>query len=168
MSFAGAPAPVLASRRAKDLFVPRSASLPPRCVKCGAAAATPWRKKFYWHNQALFLLVLLNVIIYVIVAMIVRKQMELNVPLCDEHHANRKRYKLIATLMLILCIPVGVVLGMYLSEAMGWITGSLMFVVSIVFYAMTGLGFAPKKIDEAGGVFRGACAAFLDQLPEHQ
>lgn len=138
------------------------------CIKCGAAATTPWRKKFYWHNPALYFLVLLNLLIYAIVAMIVRKQMELNVPLCDSHHADRKRYKLIATLMLVLCIPFGVALGVYVSEAMGWITGILMFLVSVVFYSLMGLGFAPRKIDEFGGIFRGACAAFLDQLPEHQ
>lgn len=168
MSFASAPAPTLASRKGKDLYVPRSASLPATCVKCGATATTPWRKKFYWHHPALLFLVLLNILIYAIVAMIVRKQMELNVPLCEGHHADRKRYKLIATLMLVLFIPVGVVLGMYFSEAMGWITGTVMFLVSMVFYIMMGLGFAPKKIDEAGGIFRGACAAFLNQLPEHQ
>ena len=138
------------------------------CVKCGEPATTPWRKKFYWHTPALALLILLNVLIYAIVAVIVRKQMELNVPLCETHHANRKRYKLIGTLMLVLCVPAGLALGTYVSEAMGWITGSLMFLVSIVFFVMSGLGFGPKKIDEAGGIFRGACAKFLDQLPEHQ
>lgn len=168
MSFASVPAPALATRRGKDLHVPRAASLPASCVKCGATATTPWRKKFYWHHPALLFLVLLNLLIYAIVAVIVRKNMELNVPLCESHHADRRRYKLIALLMLILCVPIGVVLGAYVSEVMGWVTGVLMFLASIVFYAMAGLGFSPKKIDDAGGIFRGACPAFLDKLPEHQ
>lgn len=160
-------APAFASRHGRDLHVPRAASLPPTCIKCGAAATTPWRKKFYWHNPLLYLMILFpGLLIYAIVALIVRKQMELNIPLCDAHHSDRKRYKLIATLMILLCIPAGVVLGMYASETLGWVTGTLMFLVSIVFYVMMGLGFGPRKIDESGGVFRGACAAFLDQLPE--
>ncbi len=160
--------PAVASRKGKDLIVPRSASLPAQCVKCGAPASTPWRKKFYWHTPWLALLVVLNLLIYVIVAAIVRKNMELNVPLCDNHHADRKRYKVLGIIMILGCIPVGLALGTYFSEPLGWITGLLMFFASVVFYFLCGLGFRPMKIDDNGGVFRGACTAFLDLLPEHQ
>ncbi|MGH9521855.1 MAG: hypothetical protein ACRD3E_04915 [Terriglobales bacterium] len=159
--------PASASRRGKELHVPRAASLPATCVKCGSAASRPWRKKFYWHNPLLYLMIIFpGLLIYAIVVLIVRKQMELNVPLCDAHHSDRKRYNLIATFMIVLCIPAGIFLGIYGSEALGWITGTLMFVAAVVFYVMAGMGFAPKKIDELGGVFRGACPAFLDQLPQ--
>lgn len=159
--------PVFATRRGKELIVPRAASLPALCVKCGATATRPWRKKFYWHNPLLYLMIFFpGLLIYVIVALIVRKKMELNVPICDAHHADRRRYNLIATLMIVLCIPAGVILGNYGSQALGWITGLLMFIAFVVFYVMAGLGFAPKKIDDYGGVFRGACTAFLDQIPQ--
>lgn len=160
--------PAIASRKGKELIVPRAASLPAYCVKCGAPASTPWRKKFYWHNPWLTLLVLLNILIYIVVAVIVRKNMELNVPLCDSHHADRNRYKLLAILMIVGCIPLGFLLGNFFSESLGWITGLTMFFASIVFYFLCGLGFRPTKIDDTGGVFRGACTAFLDLLPEQQ
>lgn len=160
--------PAIASRKGKDLVVPRSASLPAYCVKCGALATTPWRKKFYWHNPWIALLVLVNLLIYIVVAVIVRKNMELNVPLCDIHHADRKRYKLLAILMISACVPVGLLLGSFFSEALGWITGLIMFFASIVFYFLCSLGFRPIKIDDTGGVFRGASTAFLDLLPEQQ
>ena len=163
------PALALASRRGKDLIVPRAAQLPAMCVKCGATATKPWRKKFYWHNPLLYIMILFpGLLIYAIVAIIVRKQMELNVPLCDGHHADRRRNLLIGTLMLIGCIPVGVILGAYVSETLGWVTGPLMFHVSLVFFSMGSLGFGPKKIDDFGGEFRGACEAFLSQLPAQQ
>ena len=160
-------APALASRRGKELFVPRSASLPASCVKCGAAATTPWRKKFYWHTPWLFLLIIFpGLLIYAIVALIVRKNMELNLPLCETHHIDRKRYRLIGHFMLIGCIPAGIGLGMMASETLGWVTGVLMFFVALIFFVVSGLGFRVTKIDEHGGVFRGACEPFLDRLPQ--
>lgn len=160
-------APAVAVRRGKNLVVPRSAVLPARCLKCNEMASTPWRKKFYWHSQWLYLLILFpGILIYAIVAMIVRKQMELNLPLCDTHHADRKRYKMLAILMLVGFIPAGLLLGSIGSEALGWVTGIAMFVTGFVFYSLGQLGMRPLKIDEAGGEFRGACTAFLDGLAE--
>ena len=147
--------------------MPRSASLPANCLKCGKVAATPWRKKFYWHASWLYIMILFpGLLIYAIVALIIRKQMELNLPLCDAHHADRKRYKLLGALMLIGCIPIGVLLGVYVSEPLGWATGSLMFIAGLVFFILSGLGVRPTRIDEMGGVFRGACTEFLSALPE--
>jgi hypothetical protein len=113
-------------------------------------------------------LVLVTLLIYIVVAVIVRKNMELNVPLCDNHHADRNRYKLLAIFMICACIPVGLLLGNFFSETLGWVTGITMFFASIVFYFLCGLGFRPVKIDDTGGVFRGASTAFLDLLPEQQ
>ncbi len=147
--------------------MPRSASLPASCLKCGASATTPWRHKFYWHSPWFYLLILFpGLLIYIIVALIVRKQMELNLPLCEGHHADRKRNRLIALFMILGCVPVGIALGTFGSETLGWITGLLMFVASIVFYALSGMGIRVTRIDETGGVFRGACAKFLGLLPE--
>lgn len=160
--------PALAMRRGKNLIVPRSASLPAFCLKCGAEASTPWRKKFYWHNPWLYLIILINLLIYAIVAVIVRKQMELNLPLCDTHHSDRRRYRLLGALMLIAFVPAGLVLGANFSKTLGWVTGTLMFVAGLIFWAMSNLGINPTKIDEAGGVFRGVSKNFLDMLPEQQ
>lgn len=109
-----------------------------------------------------------GLLIYAIVALIVRKQMELNIPLCDTHHADRRRYNLLAMLMLIGFIPVGAILGVYISEPLGWITGIGMFFAGVVFYSMGQLGIRPSKIDELGGVFRGAGTEFLNLLPQQQ
>jgi hypothetical protein len=158
---------IAASRKGKSLYVPRSASLPPFCLKCGEPATKPWRKKFFWHPPAYFLLILFpGIVIYAIVAMLVRKQMELNLPICDLHLEDRKRYKLLALLFFIAFVPVGLLLGNYFSEALGWVTGAAMMIASFAFYIQSQLGIASKKIDAEGGIFRGACLQFLDRLPE--
>lgn len=160
-------APAFATRRGKQLVVPRSASLPANCLKCGNPASTPWRKKFYWHSPWLYLLIFFpGILIYAIVALIVRKQMELNLPLCETHHDDRKRHRLIGWLMLAAFLPLGLILGIYVSEPLGWVTGTGMFLASVVFLVLSNLGIAPTKIDESGGVFRGACDTFLNVLPE--
>ncbi len=107
-----------------------------------------------------------GILIYAIVAMFVRKLMELNLPICDVHLEDRKRYKLLALLFFIAFIPVGALLGNYFSEVLGWVTGTAMMIASFAFYNQSQLGIACKKIDEEGGIFRGACMSFLDRLPE--
>jgi hypothetical protein len=161
--------PTVAMRRGKQLIVPRGSSLPAQCIKCGASAVKPWKKKFYWHTPWLYLMILFpGLLIYAIVAVVVRKQMELNVPLCDTHHADRKRNHLLTAIMLIGFIPVGTIVGMSFSEPLGWMTGTGMFLAGLVFWSMAGLGIRPAKIDEIGGEFKGACTAFLDLLPEQR
>ena len=162
-----APAPnTAAARRGKELHIPRFSALPPYCVNCGTAAQVPWRKKFYWHHPLLLLLIV-SPLIYIIVALIVRKQMELNVPLCDRHHAERKRYSLLGALFLLGALPVGIFIGTAFNDAEGfaWLTGFGMFITGVVFHILAGKYLRPKKIDEQGGIFTGASEAFLNQLP---
>jgi hypothetical protein len=68
----------------------QAAALPQLCVKCGAPAdGKPVVKTFYWHNPAFYLIILAGVLIYVIVAMIVRKSIRVSVPLCAQHAHRR-------------------------------------------------------------------------------
>ena len=159
-----------ASRRNDKLFVPRGASLPPRCIKCGVTATRAWRRKFSWHHPAVYLVLIfafLGVIIYAIVAALVRKQIELNVPLCDVHDSDRKRYKALAVVMLLGFVPAGAMMGLA-SERFGWVTGVAMLVVGLVFALKMSLGFIPAKIDEFGGLFKGAGSEFLQFVPQDQ
>lgn len=161
-----APATLQASRNGKKLNVPRGASLPAQCVKCGAAAQKPWRKKFYWHAPWLFILVIFpGLLIYAIVALIVRKSMELNVPLCDRHHSDRKRFVALGAVMLIGFIPVGAILaGIGIDGGYASLVALAMFIVGVVFY-MKAQFLRPVKIDEQGGTFLGGNEEFLRGLP---
>jgi hypothetical protein len=163
-----APAQVLAAcRRGKNLVVPRGAALPANCVKCGAPAQRPWRKKFYWHSPAYYLIVLVALLIYVIVALIVRKSMELNVPLCEVHHGERKRYNMLAAILLLGFIPAGIALGQLLpnGEAIGFLVGAIMFIAGLIFWVIASGYIRPTKIDDTHGVFSGVGEPFLQLLP---
>lgn len=150
------------------MVVPRGAALPPNCVKCGRDAAVPWQKKFYWHEPWLYILILFpGLLIYAIVALFIRKKMELNVPLCDAHHSDRKRYNLLGAVMLIGFIPVAIMLATVLKMDAGiaWLVGLGMFIAGVVFFSKATF-LKPTKIDEQGGTFQGADEAFLKLLPE--
>jgi hypothetical protein len=156
-----------ATRNGKILIVPRGAAFPPNCVKCGALAEQPWRKKFYWHNPWLYLMVIFpGLLIYAIVALVVRKNIELAVPLCDVHHADRKRFILIGTVLLLACIPVGIFVETetHFFDGSGVLVGFLMFISGCIFLGRMN-ALRPKKIDEAGAEFTGAGDDFLKLLP---
>jgi len=162
------PAPVMgATRNGKKLIVPRGASLPAQCIKCGNPAQVPWRKKFYWHQPWLYILIFFpGLLIYAIVALIVRKKMELNVPLCDVHHSDRKRYVLLGAIMLIGFIPVPIILAttFKMDEGIAWLVALAMFITGVVFYSKSSF-LRPTEITDTGGTFQGADETFLKNLP---
>ncbi|HUR36310.1 MAG TPA: hypothetical protein VM009_00735 [Terriglobales bacterium] len=169
MSFAAAPSPAIAQRDGKKLYLPRFASLPPNCVKCGQPAEKPFRKKFFWHPSWLYIMILFpGLLIYAIVALIVRKNMELDVPICEQHHGERKRFQIIGALLMIGSIPGGMILNMAvgISEGGSWIVGVISFLAGAIFIGRAGSVMSPKKIDDTHGEFGGVSEEFLKLLPE--
>jgi hypothetical protein len=78
-------------REGNLLVIPtQGASFPPRCVMCNAAAHKRLKRKLFWHAPGYYALICVGALIYVIVAMIVRKSAAFEVALC-ELHATRRR-----------------------------------------------------------------------------
>lgn len=75
----------------KRLVMHRDARLPDRCLRCNRPATTRLKKTLHWHHPAIYLVILLHILIYAIVALIVRKKLPTEVPLCDRH-ASRRRW----------------------------------------------------------------------------
>src|SRR5689334_10194557 len=73
-------------RQNDGLVMHRAATLPDRCIKCNRPAnGRVLTKRFAWHHPAWYLLIFAGLLIYAIAALIVRKQVVLHLPLCDEH-----------------------------------------------------------------------------------
>ncbi len=78
-------------RNQKLLVMVPDAALPPRCVKCNGPAEEPTKvRKIYWHHPLLYLLILINLIVYAVVAAIVRKRALVAPGLCAEHKKRRQ------------------------------------------------------------------------------
>jgi hypothetical protein len=61
------------------LIVAHGATFPQRCVKCNEPSEQPHKmRKVYWHHPAVYLLLLGYAILYIIVALIVRRTAEVN------------------------------------------------------------------------------------------
>ena len=76
-------------RIGKVVVVPAGHDLPERCITCNAPATTFKTKKVVWHHPALFLAILLNILIYIILALLVRKSQKVTAGLCEQHQRRR-------------------------------------------------------------------------------
>jgi hypothetical protein len=150
----------------RQLIVGRhNGGLPNRCIKCGQAASLPFVSKTYrWHSPGLYIL-LISPLIYVIVALCISKQVELQLPFCNLHRAERKNRLFWATVLFISFLPVSIGIGTYVNTQEGmvlaWLIGLAMFVGACVF----GITSNPLRVTYIGpGVarFKGAHPIFLE------
>jgi hypothetical protein len=96
-------------RDGKKVVARDGARFPARCVKCnGPAAEPPLKRKLYWHNPLIYLLVFLHFLIYIIVAVIVRKRASVELYLCPEHLKRRKYFILATWLAVVIGLGVGI------------------------------------------------------------
>jgi len=154
-------------RKGNQLVVPLGAQLPARCVKCGQAVTTqPIRRKLSWHKQWIFLLLLLNVLIYLIVAIIVRKKAVIEVPICPEH--RKRRAMIIAMSWLMVLLSIGMfVLAANVNNGGPWALGGVvLFLIGIILGITKGTLVRAVRIDDRFLWVNGFGKSFLEPLPE--
>jgi hypothetical protein len=147
-----------------ELIVARDgASFPDRCVRCNdSAGGFRVKKTFYWHPPSWYLLVLLSVLIYAVVAMVVRKKASFELALCPQHRKRRRNLIGIG-----LALPVLALVVVILSEGdpasvyfliMGFLVGIVLAIVGAQI-------LSPKKIEDGYAYLKGARPQFLSSLP---
>jgi hypothetical protein len=156
-------------RDGEKMIVPvmQPAVLPPFCVKCGAPAnGKPVVKTFSWHHPALYLVILVGLLIYVIVALIVRKSVKLSVPLCARHAQKRS-----TAVTLSWVIPLIGIADAFILPNLG-VDGGVVALICIacvlagaVIWAVVGYPIRPRYIDQYSAVFTGVCEDYLRQFP---
>jgi hypothetical protein len=152
-------------RDKSTLVVSREALLPERCVKCNAYTNGRLKRKFTWHHPAIYILLLVAWLVYLIVAMIVRKRATLEVGLCDEHRAKRRTY-IWLTLALVLGGLAGFVLAINMNDGTPAIIGFLLLITALVFGIIATRVTYPTKIDDRFVWLKGVNADYLDQFPQ--
>lgn len=162
----GNPSPQNTYWRSGALLMARNgAVLPPRCVKCNAEAAAPMKKqRFYWHHPAWFAFVLINVFVYLIVALIVRRSCYVSYGLCQIHKQKRIRGILIGLggVVLAALLTAAAVMA---SRAELVLVAILLFVGSLVVSVVLGRTLMPVRIDRSAAQLKGCGEAFLATLP---
>jgi hypothetical protein len=156
-------------REGKQVVVRRDAALPDRCVKCCETSMKTIKKRLYWHSPFLYILAF-SPLIYIIVALCVRKTMTVWIPLCATCSGRRMRNIWIAWGSFFVSVALCVFGGSTMSrnDTLG---GILMFSGIGVFFFMlfwiigTRLIY-PKKIDKTHGWIAKAGKSYLDSLPQ--
>jgi hypothetical protein len=109
------PPPIIPSgagiyRSANVLVMEKTATLPDRCVKTNEPAnGRRLKRSLSWHHPAVFAVVLLNVIIYAIVAMVVRKTAVIYIGVSEETLAHRRKMMVIGWVIVLLGFGVFIV-----------------------------------------------------------
>ncbi len=86
------------------LIVHKKATLPDRCLKSNEPTQSRLKRSLYWHHPALYLLILLHIVIYAIVAIIIRKSAVFWIPLQERYKKKRRRDMAIAWFSVLLGI----------------------------------------------------------------
>ena len=153
-------------RSGADLVVPRNATLPPFCVKCGAAARPePLRSTFHWHDPLLYLTILAGCVVYFVVALIVRKRFELLVPLCETHFHKRRLWRLVGAVLLIGAFPAMAAGVLFEQPAWGLLMGVVGLLAGVLVFGTAGSTLKVARITDRFAVFRGADETFLRLVP---
>ena len=152
----------------KQLIVAHGATFPHRCVKCNEPSEPPHKvRKVYWHHPAVYVLLLGYAILYIIVALIVRRSAEINPGLCAEHREKRTLWIAIGWLGSIGGAIAAIVLSRLLNFDAG--LGPALAIVVFVLFAILGIVKArvlyPKRIDDRYARLLGADERFLASLP---
>ena len=129
------------TRDGKFVIVMTGSDLPQRCIVCNAAARLPIKtKKIYWHSQWLYLLILINVLLYVVVGVLARKSFPVSAGLCEVHTTMRRRRIL---LWLATGIGAAVVGGILMTYDQGS-AAAVLLLVGLV--AIVGSALASRKV----------------------
>jgi hypothetical protein len=171
--FAFAPAGSPIVRKGSMLMLPRPVPgqpvvLPPSiCIRCGRPAdGKPVSKNYYWHHPAVYI-ALLSPIIYIILALALRKNMKVTVPLCAQHAQRRGIGVTLAWVLPLVGIADAIILPQFKVD--GGVVALITIVLILagaVTWAVVANPIRPRKIDQFYGEFTGFCETFLEQFPE--
>jgi hypothetical protein len=163
---AARPADITAWRDDRIMVMLPDAPIPHRCVKCNDPVEEPTKtRKVFWHSPWLYLLLLFNVLIFAIVAAVVRKKATVAAGLCSIHKKRRRAVLTIAWIGALLGIVL-IFIGADSAAGIGAVLfGILVVLGSIIFGMLTGRIVVPTRIDDRYVRLKGCGEAYLDTLP---
>src|SRR6185369_13936838 len=152
-------------RNDSTLVMTKEALLPNRCIKCNAPADEQLKRKLTWHHPALYLLVIASLLIYAVVAMVVRKTATVNIGLCEDHSSTRRR-NIAITWALGLASVAGFVVAVMLEDGTFAVLGIFLLLATAIYGIVTLRVVVPTKIDDYFVWLKGIDTNYLQQFPE--
>jgi len=161
-------------RDRKLLVMNKHATLPDICVKSNEPCqGRRLKRNMYWHHPALFVTVLLGILIYAILAVVIRKNALVWVPLSDQWWARRRRA--IATAWGLALLGLAVAIGGPILAAqtkvdslnIGILLGIVLVLVGMIYAAFKTPMVSPARIDDDFVWLKGVHPAYLAALPDY-
>jgi len=159
-------------RQGNQIVASKGATLPTACVKCNCTEELKSiRRNYSWHHPAWVLLIFVGVLIYIIVALVLRQSGVVTFSLC---HRHRKR-RAIALLLMWLGVLVSygaMFVGCSLTQrredlqVLIVISWFILLVAALIAGQIFARILTPKKIDDRFLYLGGACPEFLNSLPD--
>jgi hypothetical protein len=156
----------MAWRADRRLVMRPQTPLPDRCVKCNEpAGGYQLKRQLYWHHPGLYLLILVSLLVYAIVALCVRKKALIHIGLCERHRKQRG-YVIAGSWLAVLGGLVMLIAGLSNSSGSLAVTGVVLLLGGAIFGAIRGPMVSAAKIEKDFVWVRGPGQAFLAELPE--
>jgi hypothetical protein len=152
-------------REGSTLVMAKDASLPDYCVKCDAPAnGFRLKRNLSWHHPALFLVVIVATLLYVILAMVLRKRAIVYLGLCRKHNEKRRNFLIVGvvTLAVSLALIFGAIAWDYPAVALLGVAGILASAIWLAFVARVVI---VKKIDDQFVWLNGINENYLSRFP---
>jgi hypothetical protein len=149
----------LPTRQGRRLVLPFGSAFPPFCLKCGKAAREYKELTLTWFPEA-------RNVIYLVVGVMVLRNVTVSLPLCSAHLWQRRILKLCGVLLILAAIPVGVFVADVFSS--GLIVG--LSIIILIFIAGALMWWRSEvlhitQLNDDEIVFTGAREEFLNMLP---
>jgi hypothetical protein len=153
-------------RSGKLLVTARQVHLNDRCIKCNAFVGEKRIKRtHFWHHPALFLTVFAGFLVYVIIALVLRKKAVVYLGLCSRH--RRQRWMHIGISWAIVLAGSGLVIASAVQESIGlFLVAFLIFFGGLAYTVITVPLLKPTQIDDSWGWFKGCSMEYLAAYPE--
>ena len=135
-----------------------------RCIKCNEPSdGKPLKRNLVWHHPAFYLLIFAGVVVYAIVAIIVRKKATMQIGLCPIHRRNRRLIQTLSILFLLtpytlLLLPRGAI------DPVAIMGLALLGLILCLFMLLGTQVISPTYIDEKWVHFTGAGQPFREGL----
>lgn len=155
-------------REGNVLVMHKQAPLPDICMKSNLPANRRLRRDLRWHHPAVFVALLVNLIVYLIIAMIMTKKATIHMPLTDEWFGRRRTRMLIAWGVALLAVL------MFFGGIAAIDTDYGIFITLAGLFVALGAGIGgllgcqlvtPKRMTDQYIWLKGVHPDYLDRLP---
>jgi hypothetical protein len=152
-------------RDGKRVVTYNQKTLPPRCFKCNQPTSeTPMKRKVYWHSPFYYILIFVSVIIYVIVAILVRKRATVDIYMCPQHR-TRRFYFILGGWLGAIAGLVGAIWGIGSNNTVLIVGGFVLFLGALIGGIAGGSVSRTARIKDGKVWLAGAGKEFLASLP---